>query len=104
MRHIALMVALLVGAGCPSGPRAGGGAAKADTALLYVHCPIKDAAVWIDDRMIGRVDEVGGGVRLRSGAHRIEIRHDRYHTRYLLVTLTHGETRTVELTMAELLD
>ena len=73
-------------------------------ALVQVDCPITDAMVWIDDTAVGEVRELRGGVAVRPGAHRIEIRHDRFHTRYFLVTLRQGEAHTVRVTMAELLD
>jgi hypothetical protein len=72
-------------------------------AVLIVHCPVARATLVIDDQPVGEIAEITGGVRLSAGEHRLELRHDRYHTRYVEVTLTRGERRTLELTMAEAL-
>jgi hypothetical protein len=79
-------------------------AATANTALVYVRCPVPDAYVWVDERVIGRVDEVQGGMRVKAGTHRLQLRHDRYHTRYVELELAAGETKTLDLTLSELLD
>lgn len=99
---LALAVLAALG-GCPSGPR--GTSGRGDTAILRIRCDVPDAVIWIDETMAGLVADVpGGGIRLRAGQHRIEIRHDRYHTRYLEVTLRPGENRTLDVRLAEVLD
>lgn len=107
MRALALAVALAVAlpwaAGCPSGPRGEGGAGSSNP-VLEIRCDVADAVVWVDDRMIGEVGEAPGGYRLRPGEHRIEIRHERYHTRYLELTLRQGEVCALDVTLAEILD
>lgn len=101
----AALTALLLLASCAACSSTGSTTrARAETALLKVTCPVADAMVWIDERVAGRVDEVRGGIRLRPGAHRIEVRHDRYHTRYVEVELARGETKDLPITLSEVLD
>lgn len=101
-RRICLLLLFALLAGCPSGPR---GADRKNTAVLRIRCDVPDAVIWIDDRMAGLVSDVpGGGIRISPGLHRLELRHDRYHSRYLEVTLERGEERTVEVKLAEILD
>jgi hypothetical protein len=96
------LVGLLGLVGCLSAPRRHG---PAETrALLKIGCPVSDAMLWIDDTAVGEVHELPRGVRLRPGEHRIEVRHDRYHTRYFRMTLRQGEERTLRVSMAEVLD
>jgi hypothetical protein len=101
LRLALLALALLAAAGCPgarTGPPGEGGA------TLRVDCPVADAMVWVDDVAVGEVRELPRGVRMRAGEHRIEVRHDRYHTRYLMVTLRRGEERVLQVALAEVLD
>lgn len=70
-------------------------------AVLVVRAPVADAMLWVDEKPIGEVGTLPGGVALAPGEHRVELRHDRYHTRYLLVTLAPGEKKAVDVTMAE---
>lgn len=93
---------LIATAGCPSRPRREN--APALTATLVVRADVPDAVVWVDDRVVGEVASLRGRrLRLRAGAHRVEIRHDRHHTRYVEVTLRPGEHRVIEVSMAEVL-
>lgn len=98
---LALVLAPLA-AGCPG--RGGTGAARAQAAVLLVECDIPDALVVIDDVPAGQVRDARGGIRLRAGAHRLELRHDRYHTRYVELDLARGERRTVKVALVEVLD
>jgi hypothetical protein len=72
-------------------------------ALLVVTAEVPDATLWIDEAHIGAIADLGGGVRLRAGTHRIELRHDRHHTRYAEVTLLPGERKVLALHLAEAL-
>jgi hypothetical protein len=71
--------------------------------VLLIHCAVSDAEVVIDDSPVGSVAELPGGVRLPVGQHRLELRHDRYHTRYVMVTVAAGPAQTVDVTLAEAL-
>ena len=100
-RRAAQIALCALAIGC-AGPRA---QTPADTrALLRIDCPVPDATVWIDDDPGGEVAELARGARVRPGEHRVEVRHDRYHTRYLLLTLRQGEERTVRVSLVEVLD
>jgi hypothetical protein len=94
------LLLLLVGA-CAAGPARA--PAAGPTGVLVVRCPVADAVLVVDEQPIGELAELSGGVRLRAGEHRLELRHDRYHTRYALVTVAPGETRALDLTLAEAL-
>ena len=95
-------IALVLGTlACGSATRA---VPPSTAAILQVDCRVPDAMIWIDDQAVGEIREMPQGVRVRPGAHRVEVRHDRYHTRYYLLTLRQGEARTLHVTMAELLD
>jgi hypothetical protein len=50
------------------------------------------------------VRDAEGGIRVKAGPHRLEIRHDQYHPRYFELSLARGETRTLEVDLVEVLD
>ena len=99
MRAAFLVVALL--GACGGTQRSAPGETRA---VLRVDCPVTDAMVWVDDVALGEIRELPRGVRVRPGEHRVEIRHDRYHTRYFMVTLRQGEERVLRVALAEVLD
>jgi hypothetical protein len=74
------------------------------SAVLVIRCNVRDAVVWVDDRLAGEVEEVEGGIRLLVGAHRVELRHDQYYTCYRDVVLQAGREATVELEMIEVVE
>jgi hypothetical protein len=76
-------------------------ASRPAPAVLLVRAPIPDVSVWVDEKLLGEVGALPGGVELRPGDHRVEIRHDRYHTRYFLLRLAPGEKKTLDVTLAE---
>lgn len=88
---------------CACGPRAQPGVKK-PRASLYITCTAPDATLVIDDTPIGEVREFRRGIGLSPGPHRIMLRHDRYHTRYIELTLTDGEQRKLDVSMVEILD
>jgi hypothetical protein len=90
--------ALVVAAACGAAPAAATTPARA---ILVVRAPVADAMVWVDDSPVGEVATLPGGIALAPGEHRVELRHDRYHTRYLMVTLHPGEKQAIDVTMAE---
>jgi hypothetical protein len=71
---------------------------------VLVRCEVADAMIWVDERPIAQIRDARGGLRLRAGAHHLEVRHDRFHTRYFELSLAAGETRTVEVPLAEVID
>jgi hypothetical protein len=98
MRRLWLLALVACGSSPPAAP-----AAPAPAAVLVVRCAVADAALWIDDRLVGEVGRLSGGVRLPAGAHRVELRHDAHHTRYAEVTLAPGERKLLELSLPEAL-
>ena len=77
--------------------------AAVERGVLVVSSPVADAALWVDERFIGEVGRLSAGVRLTAGEHRVELRHDAYHTRYAEVTLAPGERKLLELSLTEAL-
>jgi hypothetical protein len=102
MTRIALLAAFasLALAGCGGAS----GTAPASAAVVVIECPVRDAALWIDERFVAELGEIRGGVRLPSGRHRVEVRHDRYHAFYGEVALAPGDRRALKVELAELLD
>jgi hypothetical protein len=107
VRRLALALLLAAGAplvsGCPTGNSAAA-AARKNTAIISVVCDVPDAMIWVDERPVGEVRDARGGVRLKAGPHRLEVRHDRYHTRYIELELKAGERREVRVALVEDLD
>jgi hypothetical protein len=75
--------------------------ARSDHAVIRFHTPVTDAELWFDG--IYYADGLRKGVEVKPGNHRIEIRHDRYHTWYAEVRVAAGEQRTVAVDLAEIL-
>ena len=71
--------------------------------VLLIRCPVADASVTIDGQLVGEVADLGGGVRVPAGLHRVELAADGYHPRYAEVTLAPGERKELALTMVEAL-
>jgi hypothetical protein len=78
-------------------------AAQAKRPVLVIRCAVADASVTIDGQLVGDVADLGGGVGVPPGLHRVELAADGYHTRYAEVTLALGERRELALTMVEAL-
>jgi hypothetical protein len=73
------------------------------TGVLLIHCPVPDASLWVDERLVGELRLLPAGVRVAAGPHRVELRHDRYHTRYAEATVAAGQRVELDLTLAEAL-
>lgn len=97
---LVLILAVLALAACPGRGTPAGGGAKA---VVLVHSAVADAEVIIDDRPIGRIRDLKSGIALPAGFHRLEVRSDGYHTRYLELTLEAGERRQLDIELAEML-
>jgi hypothetical protein len=69
--------------------------------VLLVSCPVADAVLVVDEEALGELRALGGGVSVTAGHHRVELRHDRYHTRYAEVDIAAGGRQTLALTLAE---
>jgi hypothetical protein len=88
-------------AGCGASTR-GRGPDRND-AIIRVAAEVPDAELWVNDRFVGHVRSLRGGVALSPGAHRIEIRHDGYHTHYEVLTVAARERRTLTVDLAQIL-
>ncbi|ACY15922.1 PEGA domain-containing protein [Haliangium ochraceum] len=88
---LALGLALLVAAG-PSLSACGGasqaGRSRADDAIILVRSQPGDAELWVDERFVGPVAALSGGISLRPGSHRVELRHPDYHTFYTVLSVS----------------
>jgi hypothetical protein len=85
-----LALVFFIGAkGCVSAPRA--------EAALYLRCSAPLARVYLDDRFVGRAVELGRGLKVRSGARRVEVRADGYFTAYRDVMVARGGEARLEV-------
>jgi hypothetical protein len=99
--HLALLGLGLGLVACGARPRAG--AVLATDAIVRIHSNLADAAVWVDGHFVGTLDGLRGGVAVEPGAHRFELRHDEYFSRYLELTLAKAERRALEVSLAPVL-
>ena len=104
MRWLALAALLGVAACASGGGTSAAARARAQSALVLVRCEVADATIWVDDHPVAQIRDARGGLRLRAGAHHVEVRHDRFHTRYYELSLASGETKTLEVSLVEVLD
>lgn len=95
----AVAIALVLGAAC-GGSQNHPGPARSDDAVVVLDCAVKQAEVYVNDRQIGQCGDLPGGIALSPGLHRIEIRHDDYHTAYYELTLVEAERRTLRVDLA----
>jgi hypothetical protein len=95
----AVAVALLALAGACAGTAAERRAAK--DAVITIACDVGEAEVWVNDRYLRRCQDLRGGMALSAGTHRIEVRHDAYHTHYVELTVLERERRQLDVRLAE---
>lgn len=96
-----LVVALALAAGC--GGTTKGTKPHSDDAIIYLKTSVSDAEVWVNGRFVARIKDLGGGLQLSPGRHRIEIRDDHYHTVYLDLKVEKRERRTIPVKLAKVL-
>ena len=97
---VLVCVAACGGATAPPGTTAADAARRG---VLLVRCPVPDAVLVVDEESLGELRALAGGVSVTAGHHRVELRHDRYHTRYAEVDVAAGQRQTLELVLAEAL-
>jgi hypothetical protein len=85
------------------GPRPAPGGITAADAIVHVNSNVRDAQLFIDDRLIASLDALRGGVALDPGVHRLELRRDHYFSSYLELRLARAERKTVTLDMFAIL-
>jgi hypothetical protein len=72
---------------------------------LQIQCNVPDAAVFVDDVLVGRAAEwAPPGKALRPGFHRVEVRHPSYFSHYAEVELADGGGALVKADLHPLLD
>ena len=85
------------------GPRIGPTGVTSDDAIVYIRSNVRDAQVFLDGRFIASLDALQGGLAIEPGAHRIELRHDDYFSRYLELQLARAERKRLTLELAAIL-
>jgi hypothetical protein len=72
---------------------------------LQVQCNIADAAVLVDDDVVGRAAELGKtGKSLRPGFYRIELRHPGYYSYFAEIDVPEGGAVEVKAELHPQLD
>jgi hypothetical protein len=97
MRRLLLASVLLAVSSCATFSR--------PAATFALECNVPEAVVVIDDVLVGRASEWAPPGRLiRTGFHRIEVRHPGYFTHYAEIQLADGATAVVKAKLHPLLD
>jgi hypothetical protein len=99
----AIAAAAIAAAGCTPAPGTAATAPAQQDAVLRFACDVADAELWVNDRFVAPIGRLSKGIALSPGSHRIEVRHDGYHTHYEEVTVTPRQRRTVTVELAEIL-
>jgi hypothetical protein len=95
--------ALLALALAACGPRIGPNGVTSDDAIVIIHSNVRDAQVFLDGRLVAPLDALGGGVAIEPGAHRLELRHEDYFSRYVELSVARAERKQLTLDMAAIL-
>ena len=75
------------------------------SSTLHVLCNVPEAAVLLDDAVVGRVAEFAKQDKsIRAGFYRVEIRHPSYYPYYVEITAPEGGTAAVKAELHPLLD
>jgi hypothetical protein len=84
--------------GCATGSAAG-------AVGFRVESNVVDATVWVDDRLVGSAsDWARPGKRIRSGFHRVEIRHPGYYSVFQEIELPDGAQTVVKAQLRPLVE
>ena len=99
MKALAIsVVAILLSFGCATMKTEG-------AASLHFECNVPDAAVLLDDALVGRAAElVKHDKIIRAGFYRVEIRHPGYHSYFTEITVAEGGVAAVKAELHPLLD
>lgn len=92
---------IAVVAACHPSPTTTG--AATNVAIIYVASNVGAAQVYLDDRLVGPVSAFAKGIAVDPGAHRVELRHDDYFSRYAELALRRSQVARLELDMAPIL-
>lgn len=101
MRRLLVLFLVIVAsasAGCATGRVQG-------AAGFQVQSNVPDAAVWVDDVLIGRVSEWSSSGRfIKPGFHRVEIRHPAYYSHFREIEVAEGSGVLIKAELRPLLD
>jgi hypothetical protein len=98
LRVLVLLLPLLSLVGCAQTLSSGAIAVRVD-------CNVPDATLWIDDALVGTTASWKNGERqIRSGFHRIEVRHPGYYSFFQEVELPGGSHVVVTAKLRELVE
>jgi len=98
MKRLFGAVLLVVFAGCATM-----GAEPAGT--LKLECNVPDAALLLDDEVVGRAGEIGKtGKSLRPGFYRVELRHPGYYPYLAEIDVPEGGATALKAELHPLLD
>ena len=78
--------------------------APAPQGVLRISCRPSDATIWVDEKLIGEVQDVAQGILLPVGSHRLEVRHDSHFSRYREFSIRPNETTSIDMTLFEVFD
>lgn len=95
---VAVLAALVCFVGCATLRSEG-------VATLRVHCNVPEAAVLLDDAMVGDARELAqSGKSIRPGFYRVEIRHPNYYSYFGEITVDEGGAAVIKAELHPLLD
>jgi hypothetical protein len=95
---VGLLLAAALQLGCSSAVAYGAISMRVDS-------NVPDATVWVDDALVGRAaDWAKDGHHIRSGFHRIEIRHAGYYSYFQEVELPEGAKTVVKAQLHPLVE
>jgi hypothetical protein len=95
---VVVMLGLLLNVGCASLHSEG-------SATLRVECNVPEAAVLLDDTVLGRAAELAKHDKfIRPGFYRVEIRHPSHYSYFTEITVAEGGTAAIKAELHPLLD
>jgi hypothetical protein len=99
MKALAIsVVMILLSIGCATMKSEG-------AATLHLDCNVPDAAVLLDDALVGRVADIMRKDKvIHAGFYRVEIRHPGYHSYFTEVNVAEGGVAAVKAELHPLLD
>ena len=99
MKQLAIsVVVILLSLGCATMKSEG-------AATLHLDCNVPDAAVLLDDALVGRAADLSKNDKaIRAGFYRVEIRHPGYHSFFTEITVAEGGVASVKADLHPLLD
>jgi hypothetical protein len=76
-----------------------------EAGVLTIECNVPDAAVLLDDNLVGRAGELQHNAKtLRPGFYRVELRHPGYYSHFTEINVPEGGATAVKAELHPLLD